>query len=74
MATPRYRAAERIFIHVNNSQDACLIEKGTEFEYSEIPGRNFIPLNDAARSAVSLIAPLSDSAKNIAPRRGDPGP
>jgi hypothetical protein len=74
MATPKYRAAERIFIHVNNSQEACLIERGTEFEYSSKPGRNFIPLNDEAAAAVSLIEPLTLSQTNIAPRRGDPGP
>jgi hypothetical protein len=74
MATPKYRAAERCFIHVDHSQDACLIEKGTEFEYSQKPGRNWIGLNDEAKAALALIPPLSESAKNIAPRRGDPAP
>ena len=41
MATPKYRAAERCFIHVDHSQEACLIEKGTEFQYSEKPGTEF---------------------------------
>jgi hypothetical protein len=72
MATPRYRLAERCFIHVANSQEACLHEKGTEFEYSGNPGRNFIPLNAEAEAAVAAIAPLTVTQENILPRRGDP--
>jgi hypothetical protein len=59
---------------VDNSQEAFLHEKGTEFDYSGNPSRNFIPLNDEATAAKALLAPLTVMAENILPRRGDPAP
>jgi hypothetical protein len=66
--------SEKTFLRANATAEAWLYESGAELEYRGTPNRNFIPLNDEAIAALALIAPLSSSAKNIAPRRGDPGP
>jgi hypothetical protein len=74
MAVPKYRMSERCYVKALHTQESFLHERGDEIEYSGTPGRNWIGLNEEGRAAVAAIAPLSDSAKNIAPRRGDPGP
>ena len=47
-------------------------DKDEIIEFSGNPSRNFIPLNPEAVAAMALLEPLTDMAKNILPRRGDP--
>jgi hypothetical protein len=61
-----------MFLKTDDAADAWLHEAGETVLFSGVPARNMEPLDIAARSAKAQIKPLSDSAKNIAPRRGDP--
>lgn len=73
MAVPKYMAAERCFVHVENSQEACLIEKGAVFEFSDIPNRHWTALNAEAAEALALLKPLPNSmCRSALPRLGDP--
>jgi hypothetical protein len=68
----RYRLLARTFIKPDDHLEASLHEAGAEFDYSGTPGNSMSPLNDEARTAKAAVPPISDSAKNIWPRRGDP--
>jgi len=68
----RYELSERTYIKPDDHLEASLHEAGAVIDYSGVPGRNFVPLNDEARAAVAAIAPLNSSARNVLPRRGDP--
>jgi hypothetical protein len=70
MATPRYRLAEKAYVKLDHTQEAALYDAGTEFDYSGPAGRTWIPLNDEAAVALSLLAPLSVSSENVLPHRG----
>jgi hypothetical protein len=67
----KYRLSEKTFIQADGTQEAWLYEKGQEMFFSGSPSRNMIALNTEAVAALAAIPPLSASAKNIAPRRGD---
>ncbi|MCU1273070.1 MAG: hypothetical protein JWO48_501 [Bryobacterales bacterium] len=68
----KYKLLEKAFIRPDGHLEASLREPGEEIEFSGLPHRLWQPLNAEAVSALAQIKPLSDSAKNIAPRRGDP--
>jgi hypothetical protein len=70
----RYRLVEKCFLREDDHLEASLREPGHEIEFSGIPHRHFIPLNDEARAAIAAIPPLNLNARNVAPRRGDPPP
>lgn len=74
MATPRYRLVERCYLKADHTQESFLHEAGEEVEYSGSPGRNFVPLNTEAEANLALLTPLTDMAKNVLPKRGDPSP
>lgn len=68
----RYKLLARTYIKSDDQLEASLHEAGAEFDYSGTPGNSMSPLNDEARTAKAAVPPISDSAKNIWPRRGDP--
>jgi hypothetical protein len=67
-----YRLVEKMFLRVDDELEARICEAGSEIEFSGIPHRNMLPLDDEARAAIEAIPPLNTMAKNVAPRRGDP--
>jgi hypothetical protein len=71
MAAPRYRLVEKMYLKADDQLEAWMHEAGEEVLFSGSPHRNMIALNAEAVAALAEIKPLSASAKNIAPRRGD---
>jgi hypothetical protein len=67
-----YRLTERMFLKTDDAAEAWLHESGETVLFSGVPARNMEPLDDAARAAMTAVTQLSESAKNFAPRRGDP--
>jgi hypothetical protein len=70
--TAKYRLTERTCIKPDDHLEASLHEAGAEIQYSGTPARNMVVLNDEARTAQAVIAPLNASSRNVLPRRGSP--
>jgi hypothetical protein len=70
----RYRLLEKCFVREDDHLEASLREPGDEIQFSGVPHRHFLPLNDEARAALALIPPIVGFSKNLVPRRGDPPP
>jgi hypothetical protein len=68
----RYRLLARTYIKPDDHLEASLHEAGAEFDYSGVPGNSMEPLNAEAVEAKASRPPITDSMKNIWPKRGDP--
>ena len=70
----RYRLLEKCFVREDDHLEASLREPGDEIQFSGVPHRHWVGLNDEARTALALIKPILGFGKNFAVRRGDPPP
>jgi hypothetical protein len=60
-----------MFLRADDELEAWMHEADSEIEFSGVPHRNMIPLDDQARARAGEV-PLTTMQKNLAVRRGDP--